>query len=444
MDYEATLNYLYGKLGFKKIRLGLERIQRLSELLGNPQHSYRVIHVAGTNGKGSVCAFLTSILSKTGLKVGTYISPHLWSFRERFSINGLPVSKEKIVEVLSNMIPLIESMGAENEETRPSFFEVSTAMAFEIFKREKVDVAVIEVGLGGRLDATNVVLPDVAVITNISYDHMHVLGNTLEKIAAEKAGIIKDGSIVVCGETSPGPMEVIRKVAIDSGSPFFLLEKDFYFSNPFLELNNNRFDYYGVNCELKDLIMKMNGVHQFRNASIALATTELFLKNIGMPFNKDQIKSGLIHAFWPGRFEIIEYKDRKILFDGAHNEAGMTALRTNLEAYLPGMKLPCVFGVVDDKNYKVMFERLKDKISTFIVTRPLNYRSTKSQEVFEFIKTNFQSTEYYEDPVEALERLLTLTEAGETILVCGSLYLVGHLRNYVLTGERGLEYDRIA
>jgi len=443
LDYKEALDYLYNKLGFKKIRLGLDRIQHLSKLLGNPQYGYHVIHVAGTNGKGSVCAFLTSILSNSGLKVGTYISPHLWSFRERFLINGMPVSKEAIVEALTNMIPLIESMGAEGEETRPSFFEVSTALAFEIFKRQNVDVAVIEVGLGGRLDATNVVRPNVAVITNISYDHMRVLGNTLEEIAREKAGVIKDHVDVVCGETALGPLSVIKSVAHTRGATLHLLESDFSFSSAFMELNNNHFNYEGMDYRLRDVVIKMNGVHQFKNATIALATTEVFLKNIGQTFQEEKVKKGLAHASWPGRFEALNYKERKLIFDGAHNVAGMEALRTSLDTYMPSVKLPCLFGVVDDKNYPAMFEKIKDRVRLFVVTKPMIYRSTKSREVYDFIKARFSAVEYHEDPVEGLEYMVSQTQPGETILICGSLYLVGHVRNYVLSGERSLEYDRV-
>lgn len=443
MDYKVALDYLYNRLGFKKIRLGLDRIQRLSNFLGNPQHEYHVIHVAGTNGKGSVCAFLTSILSNSGFKVGTYISPHLWSFRERFLINGMPVSEEAIVEALTDMIPLIESMGAEGEETRPSFFEVSTALAFEIFKRQNVNVAVIEVGLGGRLDATNVVRPNVAVITNISYDHMHLLGNTLEEIAREKAGVIKNHVDVVCGETTPEPLSVIRNVVQSRRATLHVLESDFSFSSASMELNNNRFNYVGMDHKLRDVVIKMNGVHQFKNATIALAATEVFLKNVGQTFQEEEVRKGLALASWPGRFEALNYKERKVIFDGAHNVAGMEAFRTTLDIYLPNVDLPCLFGVVDDKDYPAMFERIKDRVRLFVVTKPMTYRSTKSREMYDFIKARFSAVEYREDPVEGLEYVVSQTQPGETILVCGSLYLVGHVRNYVLSGERGLEYDRV-
>ena len=444
MQYNEALEYLHERLSFKSIRLGLERIRELLRRMDNPQQSYHVVHVGGTNGKGSVCSFLSFLLREHDLRVGTYISPHLWTLKERFTVNGEQVHENLIAEVLEDMISHIEDMGEVGSDTRPSFFEVTTAMAFEIFKRMKVKIAVVEVGLGGRLDATNVVIPDVSIITNVSYDHMNVLGSTLEKIAREKAGIIKDGKPLVTTEVKPHVLKVLENKVREKNSSIYRLRKDFRFKKISVKLNENVFAYEGKKLQMNGAILSMNGVNQFVNASAALAALEILSDTNILTLKNDAILRGLREARWPGRFEIIYHKDNMVILDGAHNPSGAQILKTNLEHYFPGKELTMVFGVVENKDYKRILSFLAAHTSHIIITRPKVYRATNYREVCEYARHLFEERcECLEDPFDAFERALDVRDV-EPILVCGSLYLVGNIRHYILTGERRVEYDRIA
>ncbi|MBC7123093.1 MAG: bifunctional folylpolyglutamate synthase/dihydrofolate synthase, partial [Pseudothermotoga sp.] len=242
MTYLEMLEYIYKERPSGKITLGLERIIELCELLGNPQHSFRSVHVTGTNGKGSVTKLLSNLMIEHGFQTGAYYSPHLSSFKERILVNEEFVPDELYLECFKEVQKFAKQMDQKGEAHKPSFFEFTTAMAFCIFQRTKVETGAIEVGLGGRFDATNVLKSDVAVIVTVGYDHMHILGDTLEKIAFEKAGIIKDSIPTVCGETKPGPVEVIKKVCEEKRSELHLLSRDFIYENMQMKLNENRFD----------------------------------------------------------------------------------------------------------------------------------------------------------------------------------------------------------
>ncbi|MGE0033223.1 MAG: folylpolyglutamate synthase/dihydrofolate synthase family protein [Pseudothermotoga sp.] len=431
MTYLEMLEYIYKERPSGKITLGLERIVELCELLGNPQCSFRSVHVTGTNGKGSVTKLLSNLLIEHGFQTGGYYSPHLSSFKERILVNEEFVPDELYLECFREVQKFAEQMDQKGETHKPSFFEFTTAMAFCIFERMKVRTSAIEVGLGGRFDATNVLKSDVAVIVTVGYDHMHILGDTLEKIAFEKAGIIKDSIPTVCGETKPGPVEVIKKVCEEKKSELHLLNRDFIYENTEMKLNENRLDFRGQR-EFKRLELTLNGEHQFLNAAVALEAFLLFADRMGFEVKEEAVRKALKKTTHPGRFEVVGERPRYI-FDGAHNASAATSLRKAINTYFKGEKLAGLVGILDDKDKAGVLSQIAPLFERLIVTRPVSHRAVNPQETYEIAKRYNDSVSFEPDPIKALE---TLKEEGwPTIIITGSLYLVGYVRDYVLDGK---------
>ncbi|MEK6967409.1 MAG: folylpolyglutamate synthase/dihydrofolate synthase family protein [Nanoarchaeota archaeon] len=375
MKYEEMLDWLYNLRRFG-IKPGLEKIAEVMEKLGNPHDKLRIIHVAGTNGKGSVCAMIESILRKNGFKVGMFISPHLVDFREHLQVNRELISKEEVMRLVNK----INGTGVEL-----TFFELTTAAAFLYFYEQKVDYAVIEVGMGGRFDATNIVKNPVAtVITSLSLDHTQWLGDTLDKITREKAGIIKEKvPLFTCVDS-----DVIRNVCIEKNSPFILVED---------EENTN-----------------MNGLFQRSNAGLAAAVA----RHMKVPEN--EIKEGLLSVSWPARLEFIE---KNILLDCAHNPEGIEKL-TEFVNTLNYDKLIVIFGVMKDKNYQEMLSRLPD--CKMILTKPKIDRSADSVDLKNFCN----NAAVIEDVAVAYEQAKKIAGKNDLIVICGSCYLAGELLAY--------------
>jgi len=431
MTYLEMLEYIYKERPSGKITLGLERIIELCELLGNPQHSFRSVHVTGTNGKGSVTKLLSNLMIEHGFQTGAYYSPHLSSFKERILVNEEFVPDELYLECFKEVQKFAKQMDQKGEAHKPSFFEFTTAMAFCIFQRTKVETGAIEVGLGGRFDATNVLKSDVAVIVTVGYDHMHILGDTLEKIAFEKAGIIKDSIPTVCGETKPGPVEVIKKVCEEKRSELHLLSRDFIYENMQMKLNENRFDFKGLK-NFEGLELTLNGEHQFLNASVALQTFLLFADRMGFEVKEEAVRRALKKTTHPGRFEVVGEKPRYI-FDGAHNAPAAASLKRAVNTYLQGERLAGLVGVLDDKDKVGVLSQIAPLFERLMITRPVSHRATNPQETYEIARRYNDNVSFEPDPVKALE---TLKEEGwSTIIITGSLYLVGYVRDYVLDGK---------
>ncbi|MDN5337648.1 MAG: dihydrofolate synthase / folylpolyglutamate synthase [Thermotogaceae bacterium] len=438
MNYLEALNYLYTDRNFSKIRPGLKRVKELLEHFGNPQNHYQIVHITGTNGKGSTSYFLYSILKRvTNLKVGLYTSPHLSSFRERIVVNDEKVSKDYIVEFVKSAIPIVKKMDSKGPEYMSTFFELTTAMAFKYFKDMGVDIVVLEVGLGGRYDATNVVEnPLVSVITTVDLEHTRILGDTIEKIAFEKAGIIKENSLVVTGETKAGALNVIKEEAVKKNSKVYVYNQDFRYKNIRLALNQNLFDYEGINRKLENIELTMNGKHQFLNCSIALAAFENIEEQLGLRVSDEKIKAALKNAVWPGRFELIEFNSKSLIIDGAHNPAAFKKLRESIEIYFPDKRKIAIIGILDDKDYKAMLQEIKDVFEKMILTRPLSNRTTNIMEIHRYLKTVKQQSEYIESPLNAFKKAIADLKDDEILVVTGSLYLAGYLRNYIDTIKR--------
>lgn len=399
-----------------KSRLGLESIGALCEKCGNPQDKLRYIHVAGTNGKGSTCAFLQCILTDSGLKTGKFISPNMIDVTERISIDGKDISHNELDEILSEVEKYAKEVETE-KGAMPTQFEIWTAAAFICFERHNCDIVVLETGLGGRLDATNIIKrPEISAITKIDVDHTEYLGDTIEKIAFEKAGIIKNDSAVVMTPQSDCVTEVIKTVAKERNSYFEIAEKP----------QNNRheglceiFDVYGM----EELEICLAGLHQTENAALAVCVA----KKLGI--DEKHIRTGLKRARNIGRFEKID-DNPTVIFDGAHNLNGTTALIDAVERYFPDEPLTIIYGAMADKDIESSLKLLKEhgfceKAEVFTVQVKDNPRAETAEKLAEkFKKSGFNAI-----PCENIQSAYNIVRnKGNTTLICGSLYLYKDLK----------------
>ena len=418
---QKEIEFLYSLERFGMV-FGLENVSSLLELLDNPHLKLRAIHVAGTNGKGSVCAMLDSILSQR-YKVGLYTSPHLHRLNERIKINEREISDEELL----NLIRLLrENTERAKRPERFTFFDFITALAFFYFVKKEVDLAVVEVGLGGRLDSTNVIRPLVGVITNIGHDHMDVLGPTLKDIAREKAGIIKENTPIVCGEKKEEPLQVILEEASKKKAPLYLLGRDFDY-----KYEGGLISFYGRRLKLEGLKLGLLGRHQGENASLVLGVIEKLLE-FGLLIKEEDIRKGLEKTRWPGRLELFEGKP-KVLLDGAHNPEGVKALCEFLKE-ISFKKLHLIIGIMKDKSWKEMLETLLPLSQSVIAFRPQNPRSLEPETVINLAKQ--MSLEGFEakTPEEALRVAKEKADPEDLILITGSLFTVGEFRDVLLKG----------
>ena len=411
MNYDQAIQYIHS-ISWCFCKPGLERIGELCRRLGDPQRSLRFIHVAGTNGKGSFCSMLESVLRATGLKTGLYTSPYIKRFNERMQVNGEPIEDSELAEITSYVRPFADAM-----EDTPTEFELITAVAFEFFKRHNCQVVVLEAGMGGRLDSTNIIDPPLlSVITGIALDHVAFLGDTVEKIAAEKAGIIKSGSPILYGGEDMSAGEVIKLRAAEVGSEYFTVSYG-DIKNLSSTLEGSRFDYLGH----KDISIKLLGLYQPRNASLVLSAVDI-LRSGGLNIPEDAVKSGLEDARWAGRFEIIS-REPLIIFDGAHNAQGIEAAATAVEHYFKGKKVCVLTGVLKDKDYKAIASRLSDIAYKAFVITPDNPRALPASEYASILSGMGVESASYGSVSLAMEAAKEQAIKDGAPLVClGSLY----------------------
>jgi dihydrofolate synthase/folylpolyglutamate synthase len=395
------------------IKLGLATIRAMLARLGNPHRRYPCIHIAGTNGKGSVASNLAAILKKSGYRVGLYTSPHLVRFNERIQIDGREISDTDIVRLYRRVQAALPG-GRE-----PTFFEFTTAMALDEFGHRQVDWAVIETGMGGRMDATNVLRPEVAIITNISLEHREYLGNTLAEIAFEKAGIIKRRRPVVTGARQASALAVIAQRAREQSAPLFRLGTAFRVRRT----NAGRFTYYGINHVWPDMATRLQGGYQTENSALTLAACELLMKKAPR-ISLASIRDGLLTNRWPGRLELV-CETPLVMFDGAHNLAAARQLARHLDAHFKNREITMVIGILDDKPYQAMLRRLLPRATRLIVTRAKINRALPPEKIAAVAKTMVRDIRIVPDVGSAL-RLAMETAAPQSLtLVAGSLYVVG-------------------
>lgn len=427
MNYSEIVNFIETSMKFG-CRPGLERTAKLLDFLGNPHKRLKLIHVAGTNGKGSTTAMIANILSSAGYSTGMYISPHLYRNTERMTIDGREITEEDFVKYASEVLDKVRLMREKGLE-EPTQFEMYTAMAFLYFERSKVDFAVIEVGLGGRYDATNVIDPLLSVITSISYDHTDILGDTIEKIAYEKAGIIKDGSrVVLYPQLYPEAVSVIEEVCGEKGARLVRAEE----ASVILRDYNERGQLIGYiyrDYDIKGMKLPLIGDHQLKNAAVAL-TAIAELEEMGHPVGEKAIRTGIETVIWPCRLSIAG-NDPLILIDGAHNEDGINSLEGALRKYFSSRKIIFVIGMLKDKDYGYAIRKLMPLAYKAVATEPVSERALPAAAMAEAIKPYCSDVTAERDIVKAIDKAAELCGSDCMICICGSLYLAGSAYEYV-------------
>jgi dihydrofolate synthase/folylpolyglutamate synthase len=421
MAFQETIEYLFGLQKYG-IKFGLTNSLTLMERLGDPQRRFRSVHIAGTNGKGSTAAFLDSMLRSAGYRVGLYTSPHLVSFTERIRVDGVPVSEQRVVDLADRVRRCYDG----SEGMTPTFFEVTTAMAFTHFAEAGIDIAVVETGMGGRLDSTNVVTPLVSVITNIDLEHTEFLGTTIEAIAGEKAGIIKQGVPVVTGAVQPEAIAVLAAEAGRKGAPFHRMPKDFGPEGEAPGLSP-AFDYRGMSLRYDGLRAGLPGLHQLLNASLALAAAEC-LGAAGIMVPEEAVRSGLAEAAWAGRLEQVS-SGPDIYLDGAHNPASSAVLAEALEELKRGHgQLVLVLGILRDKDHRSIIDRLVPLADRVIATRPQYARAMDVRALADEVRPLQEKVAIAGTVAEAIALARSVAAKDDLIVVTGSLYTVGDAR----------------
>jgi dihydrofolate synthase/folylpolyglutamate synthase len=405
------------------IILGLDTIKNILSALGNPQNDFSSIHIAGTNGKGSVASALSAIIHESGYRVGLYTSPHLVRFNERICINNRQIANKDVVKSYQAV------RRVHHGDRSPTFFEFATAMALYAFSRQRVDWAVIETGMGGRYDATNIIMPAISIITNVSMEHRDYLGNTLAEIAREKAGIIKQGTPVVTAVKQKQARSVVREVARKKSAPLFILGKDFTVR----QNQSGHFSYYGIKNNWHHLKTPLLGHYQVQNAALALAASELLIKDKS-DISRDSIKQGLANTRWPGRLEIVSNKPL-IILDGAHNLIAARNLGKFLSENLIKRRITLVIGILDDKPYESMLKSLLPQCSRAIITRAKTGRALAPQRLHATAQKFISDVSIVPDVAGAAKIAIEDSGPDDVICIAGSLYVVGEAKEAI---EKGL------
>lgn len=428
MTYEEAVQYLDGLKG-GPVRLGLERVRRFLSVLGDPQEGLFAVHVAGTNGKGSVAAMLCSIIGSAGKKVGLFTSPHLHDPRERIRIGEGPIERDELSRLVGLLAPAARDASG-GDEGHPTYFEFITALAVRYFIEQGVEAAIFEVGLGGRLDATNALPSQVQVITNVGVDHVSYLGSSPGGIAREKADIIKDGGSVVTAEGPGEALGVIEEVCASRGGRLYRVGKEILYGITEFGLGGQELEIVTPENRHARLRIALLGPHQARNAATAVAAAEC-LRRRGMSIGERAVREGLAKARWPGRFEVFPGRPLVVL-DGAHNPAGAEALARTLRDYLPGKEIDLVLGIMKDKDYVSVSSHLAP-LAARILTCPVG--SDRSLDPVELGRACSEASR--ETPVFAMESVddaigFSLSGDAGAVCVAGSLYLVAHARELLL------------
>ncbi|MDB8870508.1 bifunctional folylpolyglutamate synthase/dihydrofolate synthase [Pediococcus acidilactici] len=419
MNYEEALAFVHGRPRLRKAPT-LKRMRQFLTELGNPQTKIQAVHVAGTNGKGSTIAFLTSLLGQEGRQVGTFTSPFITRFNERIAVNGQPISDEAVANLVTQVRPVVEKMD-QTELGGPLEFEIVTAMMFLYFAQHSVDVVLVEVGIGGLYDSTNVFTPLVSVITNVGWDHMALLGNTLPEIAQQKAGIIKPHVPVVTGVQVPEALTVIKRVANEQHAPLMVLDDDF-------KLTGDPADFESNDCHVSNIKSGLLGVYQLKNLAVAIQAAVVLSRQRGWKLSADQIRRASLQARWPGRMEIMQQAPLVVL-DGAHNLPGVQALKQSLQTYWQDRPIHILAAILDDKLFQPMIDELltipNAQLTLTNFQNPLHRQVVQPAEL---VANEARQINYEANWRTALRQLIKQANPRDVVIITGSLYFVSEVR----------------
>lgn len=425
LTIDDALEWIHSRLKFN-IRPGLTRIEALLERLGNPEQGLSMIHIAGTNGKGSTLAFTRSIFMQLGLnKVASFTSPYIESFGERMAINGKPIPDEKLIDYVKLIKPLVEKMDEDEHLSGITEFEIITAMGFKYFADEKVELALIEVGLGGLLDSTNVIQPIVSGITTIGLDHIDILGNTIEEIAGQKAGIIKQNTPVVTGNIVPEALKVISEFAKEKQAKLYQFGKDYQV----IPEENEAFSFDNGEFSADHLQKSMLGLHQIENAGMAIELALVYAKEKGLTLTEEQIRTGIRKAFWMARMEKLSEKPLMIL-DGAHNVHALTRMLENLKTEFADKKIKILFSAITTKDIKEMIKMLQTVNRSQLFLTTFDYPTALDLADFQYLEA--EGVHLVADWQEKIRELQADWQDDELILITGSLYFSSQVRHFLI------------
>lgn len=432
MTYLEAITYLESLIDYERTPAGaaaarvwnLDRIGRMLHEFGDPHLGLRCVHIAGTKGKGSTAAMTASILSAAGLRTGLYTSPHLISFRERIRVDGRLISEEEVVSLVERALPVIESLRT-SEVGPPSFFEVYTLIGFLHFARQQADVVVLEAGLGGRLDATNIAQPLACAITHINFDHMQELGDTIAQIAGEKAGIIKPGACVISSPQLPEALEVLQEVCLERRAQLLVVGQPEgpQVSVTATDLHRQVLTIRTARATYRDLECPLLGPHQAENAAVAVGLAEC-LSDRGIHVSEKAIREGIRSVRWPGRFEIVSRRPY-IILDGAHDVAGAAALARTLESLLAGRRIILVLGIQREKDADAIAALLCPLADRAIATASSSPRAIEAHDLQRVLYQHCRHTAAYTPVSLALREALDQARSSDVIVITGSLYVVG-------------------
>lgn len=418
MKYQEFLEYIY-KRHSGNVKLGLERMKSILKAMEYPNEKLEGIHIAGTNGKGSTAAICEALSREFDFSTGMNTSPHLVDYRERIRINGKNIETEELISTYKNWESVFE-------ENNASFFEITTAMAFALFFSNKIETSIFEVGLGGRLDGTNPFASTVSVITSISLDHTKSLGATIEKIAYEKAGIIKNDTPVILGNIPKIAKKVIKKKAKELDAPILEFGSDFSISNIVVDQSGTSFDYRSPTLELNNVKVNLLGKHQSFNAAVAITAFHVFLQKTNRKIDKQKIKDALKKVNWPGRMQIISQKPT-VIIDGAHNEEGVRTLKNNLKKLFPNKNIYFVLAILRDKNLENIIKDICEISTKIFISKNKSKRAAEIVDQVNFVKQHNKPYEIYDNVTSAVKHAIDSANDDDIVMISGSLYTVSEV-----------------
>ncbi|CAG9611565.1 Folylpolyglutamate synthase [Bacillus rhizoplanae] len=430
--YEEAIDWIHSRLKFG-IKPGLERMQWMLGELGNPERHIKCVHLAGTNGKGSTLTYMRYMLQAAEYKVGTFTSPYIETFNERISTNGMPITDQEIADLVNIVKPIVENLD-KTDLGETTEFEIITVMALYYFgKINPCDIVLFETGLGGRFDSTNVIHPVLSIITNIGHDHMHILGDTLEDIAFEKAGIIKSGVPVITGVQQGGALEVIRTITNEKRSNIYELGNQFKVEHLSADKQGEQFTFSSPFHTYEDLLISMKGQHQVQNAALALMAITYLKVYQAFLIDEEHIRKGLAEAYWIGRFEQLSTHPH-VIIDGAHNPEGVHSLVETVRAHYSEKRIIVLFTALGDKQLDEMVGQLETIADEMIFTTFTFDRAISAEALAAYSKR--ESKHIFENWQEAIDTTIASLQEDDVFLLTGSLYFISEARKYVIQKTR--------